>query len=187
MAARARSLALAGTVALALPLTGCPWDSDSVDAELHTEAASTVHSFFAAVARGSWGQACSPLTLGARIELEARVKHREDRRSRPSCGGALSSKTFRKLCAEPRDRARSTRIAYRGRDVTEEDSKPTVAWGASTRARHITSPCELRLTRDDSDDVDWRIDAIALKQSQIVLDRARDQIVFLDGDLVPLR
>lgn len=185
-----RSIAVVGIVALALSLTGCPppeGPPDSVDTEVHTDAVSTVRSFFSAVVRGSPGTACSLLTLGARIELEARVQNREGQRSRPSCAGALSSKTFRRLCTERRDRARSPGIVYRSVDVIEENSKPTVAWGASTRARRMTRPCELRLTRDDSDDVDWRIDAIALKRSQVVRERARDEIVFLDGDLVPRR
>jgi len=175
----ARSVVVVGTVALALTLTGCPpWEDppDSVDTKVHTAAVFTVRSFFSAVAGGSLRRACSLLTPGARIELEARVQSRDGQRRRPSCGDALSSKTFLKLCAVRRYRARSTGIAYRSVDVTEEDSKPTVAWGVNTRARDVSSPCELRLTRDDSDDVDWRIDAIALKRSQIVRERARGEI-----------
>lgn len=172
---------MAGTIAIAMALTGCPGDPPNVDTEVNTKAFSTATSVFAAVSRSSWGRACSLLTLEAQVEVEARVQKREGRRSRPSCERALSGTAFGELCGGLWKRARSGTILYRKDDVSGPGSKPEVAWAAVTRRRKVTSRCELRLTREDSDEADWRIDSIALKRSQSVVAQARNELVFRNG------
>ncbi len=174
----ARAVAIAGTIALAIALAGCPGDPENVDPQVNAKAFSTAASLVAAVRGGSWGRACSLLTLEAQIEVEAWVQRRERRRLRPSCERALSGAAFGELCGELWKRTRSGTTIYRKDDVSGTGSKPTVAWAVVTRRRQLTGRCELRLTRPDSDEVNWRIDAIAVDRSQAVLRRARDELVF---------
>lgn len=180
----ARTIATAGTVALAIALTGCPGDPNRVATQVNVKAFSTAGSMLAAVKRGSWGKACSLLTLEAQIEVEVWVQRREGRRSRPSCERALSGRDFGELCGELWKRTRSGTTLYRDDDVQETDSKPTVAWTAVTRRGDLTSRCEMRLTRKDSDEVDWSIDAIALKRPRAVLVRKRADLVFRNAEPV---
>ena len=179
-----RTIATAATVALAIALTGCPGDPNRVATQVNVKASSTAGSMLAAVKRGSWGKACSLLTLEAQIEVEAWVQRREGRRARPSCERALSGTAFGERCGELWKRTRSGTTIYRESDVDGTDSKPTVAWVAVTRRGDLTGRCEMRLTRKDSDDVDWRIDAIALKRSRAVLARNRADLVFRNAEPV---
>lgn len=184
---RARGLAASGAAALAVTVTGCivP-EPPSVDTEVHGAAASTAGHFVSSVTRGAWRQACSELTLEARIELETRVRRGEDLPYRPSCERALSGPSFRERCREPWKRAGSAIMAYPIGEVSEHDSKPTVAWAAlrGSRRRPLTR-CELRLTRKDSDDSDWRIDAISFRRSVAVLARARSRLRLPTGKELP--
>lgn len=180
----ARRIVAAGGVVLAITLTGCSGDSWNVDTAVHAEATSAVRSFLSAVDRRSWRRACSLLTLEARIEVAAVVQQREDRDSRPPCERALAGVAFRKRCRSAWESAHSTRLVYRVADVGGPGSKPTVAWLGITFPRRLTGRCELRLTREDSDDADWRIDAIALERSRAVLAAERNQLVLPNGELL---
>jgi len=174
----------AGVAMLAAALAGCGRELWNVDAGVHAEASSAGRSFLSAVNRRSWRQGCSLLTLEARIEVEAVGQQRERGDARPPCERALAGLARRKRCRSGWDSGRATAVVYRMIDVRGPDSKPAVAWLGITSPRRLSGRCELRLTREASDDARWRIDAIAVERSLAVLVADRDQLATPNGELL---
>jgi hypothetical protein len=178
----ARGAAWLVVMLLGASLSGCPGDPKGVAVDIDDAVFSTANSLVVSVKHEDWPRACSLLTVTAAIELEARIQREDRRLSRPSCEAAVSSAGFHRLCGA---RWKNTHLGvalYRRDDVDEYISKPRTAWTAFYRGARLTSRCELRLTREDSEDAPWRIDAISFDPSTTVVGSDLASLVFQSGD-----